>query len=273
MEISHAFQNNKKEGAPLSSSEKILITGINGTLAPVLALHLQQDLHQRYELIPWRRNQVPPEKHQLVEEFVLECRPHCICHLAHGDEAWAGQLAGLAARIGARFLFTSSALVFGSETNGPFKPDHPRLPTENNGQYKVRCEDNILAANPNAIITRLGIQIGFTRGGNNLVEALFQMMELEGVIEASQDWIPAVCFLDDTVKTLIQLIQSHASGCFHIDSNANCGMSMYDLAISLRHYLQRPEWQIVPSHEKPLDQRLLDPNIQIASITSKLALQ
>ncbi len=255
----------------MTSSRTILITGINGTLAPVLAMHLQQHPDIKFHLVPWDRQRISPEDHQAVEQFVMNTRPSWICHLGMGPESWAGQLAGLAARLDSGFLFTSTALVFGDEKNGPFETNSPRFPSEETGQYKLRCEDAVLAANPNSLIVRLGWQIGFTRGGNNLVEALEQLMDVEGRIEASEHWIPAVSFLDDSALAMIDLMIAGAQGIYHVDSNAHSAMTFLELVTALKQYLNQDKWHVTASSERIQDQRLLDSRIQVPSVTSRLA--
>ena len=68
----------------------LLITGTNGTLAPVVArLFNEYDWHT----VAWDRTRVDPEDTAACQIFWREVKPDAVCHLALGSEAWATWLA------------------------------------------------------------------------------------------------------------------------------------------------------------------------------------
>src|SRR5690606_13075011 len=131
-----------------------------------------------------------------------------------------GELAAWCARRGRPFLFTSTAMVFHHEPDGPYRPDDPRTARDEYGRYKARCEDAARAANPGAIVARIGWQISTRRGGNSMLEALHARARDEGVIRASTRWLPATSFLVDTAEALRDLLLRGVGGTYHLDGNA-----------------------------------------------------
>jgi len=166
---------------------KILITGLNGTLAPVLAQTLRRTGH---EVVGWDRHGVSPDDRPACRLHLDALAPAAVFHLAMGSEAWAGLLAGWCHERSVPFCFTSTAMVFDKTPDGPHRIGAARTAQDEYGRYKIRCEDAIVAASSSAIIARIGWQIGATRGGNNMLEALYRMAEHRNVVRASRAWFP-----------------------------------------------------------------------------------
>ncbi len=148
---------------------RLLLTGLNGTLAPKLA---ERARSAGWAVFGWNRHQVCPDDHQAASAWLQAQRVDAIAHLALGSEAWAVQLAAYAAARELPFLFTSTAMVFHHEPDGPHRPEDLRTARDDYGLYKIRCEDAIRAENPAACIVRLGWQIDPDARGNNMLAAL-----------------------------------------------------------------------------------------------------
>ena len=108
-----------------------------------------------------------------------------------GDAGWAGLLAEETHKRDCKLLFTSTAMLFDSEPNGPHHVTEVRIAKDDDGQGKIRCEDNILRNNPNATIVRKRWQIDWEAGGNNMFSHLKKTHDENGVIGASECWYPA----------------------------------------------------------------------------------
>ncbi|MCA0291621.1 MAG: NAD-dependent epimerase/dehydratase family protein [Actinobacteria bacterium] len=93
-----------------------IVTGMNGTVAPVLADALRA---RGDEVVTWDRERVRVDHAPAVRAFVDATAPDGICHLAMGSPDWAAAMAGLCGQRGIPFLFTSSVSVFGPEQRGP----------------------------------------------------------------------------------------------------------------------------------------------------------
>lgn len=232
---------------------RLLVTGLNGTLAPHLAAQAKR---RGMDVLPWPRQTVSPDDATAGELFLSRVRPDAIAHLGMGSEAWAAQLAGYAARHALPFVFTSSAMVFSHEPPGPHRREDTPLTSDGYGLYKQRCEAAIVAANPAAAIARIGWQIDADARGNNMLAALDHWQAQQGEVAASRAWIPACSFMDDTAEALLQLLLTRASGLFHLDSNASEAWRFDELVTALALRFDR-SWQIRVHEEYHHDQRLL----------------
>ncbi len=239
---------------------------MSGTVAPRFAHAARAAGH---EVTPWLRDQVSPNDPLACERFLDDQRPDAIVHMAFGAESWAGRLASHAHRWGIPMVFTSTTMVFAPRPNGPYTIASPRTATDEYGSYKVRCENSIWAANPDAMVARLGYQIDPDGHGNNMIAHTDAQQATEGAVQASRRWIPACGFLDDTVSALLALVADPQPGLHHLDSNARTAWTHARILRGLAETLGRP-WDIVESDEPDHDQRLID-SPRIAGLDTRLA--
>ena len=183
---------------------KWLITGLGGTLAPVLAREAEG---QGVEVIGWNREEVPPDDIAASQAWLKAAQPDAIAHLGMGSPEWAGRLAAYAARHDLPFVFTSTAMVFHHEPDGPHATHHNRTAQDGYGQYKIACEDAVRKAHAGASIARIGWQIDPTQPGNNMLMALDQWQASQGRVAASRRWKPACSFMVDTAQALADLLR------------------------------------------------------------------
>lgn len=252
--------------APDDGGRRVLVTGLNGTLAPVLADALRA---RRLRVSGWDRRRVPPEDAAACAAELERLRPAQVFHLGLGSEAWAAVLAAWCARHGVPFLFTSTAMVFDHEPDGPHRVDDPRTAKDDYGRYKIRCEDAIAEASDRAIVARIGWQIGAGRGGNNMLEALWRMAGADGTIRASIAWRPACSFMTDTAEGLIRLIEAGRPGIHHLDSNVRDGLDFHEIVLRLRG-LHGADWRVEAVDEYAHDQRLLDDRAGLPDLSDAL---
>lgn len=239
---------------------------MSGTVAPRFARAARTAGH---DATPWLRHQVSPDDARACQAFLDYQRPDAIVHMAFGAESWAGQLAAHARHQGIAMIFTSTTMVFAARPNGPYTISSPRTATDEYGSYKIRCEDAIWAANPDAMIARLGYQIDPDGHGNNMVAHTDAMQSAEGTVSASRRWIPACAFLDDTSAALLELLTEPRPGLHHLDANARTAWTHARILRSLADALGRP-WNIVETDEPEHDQRLIDSS-RIAGLDTRLA--
>ena len=243
---------------------KILITGMNGTVAPVLAAELRG---RGCEVVAWDRGAVSPDDREAVARFIREVRPSALVHCAMGSPQWAEDMARVCAEAGSRFLYISSASVYGTQQQGPFTVDDEPVPSDDYGRYKLECEHRVQAANEEAMIVRIGWQMALCRGGNNMVEHLAQKQAEHGHIAASTEWFPACSFLEDTALVLVQLLESSQAGLFMVDGNP--GWSFWQIAQALNQVMQG-SWDVRGTEEFRYNNRLLDQRVLCRSIVVKL---
>lgn len=246
---------------------KLLITGLNGTLAPKLAALARQRGHQ---VLGWDRQHIDPNDAAAAQAWLAEQRPDAIAHLAMGASDWAGLLAAYAAQQHIPMLFTSTAMVFDHEPDGPHQPNDLRTAKDEYGRYKIACEDAIAAANPAASIVRIGWQIDGEAAGNNMLMALDEWQHREGRVAASRAWLPACSFMADTAQALLQLLEAPMPGFIHLDSNALEGHSFDRVAAALREQFGREAWQIEVNEAYRHDQRLGGGGAAVPPLSARL---
>jgi len=233
---------------------RLLVTGLSGTLAPHLA---RAAAAVGWTVFGWPRSEIDPEQADGARAWLATQRPQAIAHLGMGSAAWAGLLAAHAAQQQVPMLFTSTAMVFDHEPDGPHLPHELRTAKDDYGRYKIACEDASAAANPAASIVRIGWQIDADAAGNNMLMALDDWQRREGRVAASRAWIPACSFMADTVQGLLQLLDAPLPGFVHLDSNALEGHSFDRVAAALREHFGREDWHIEVNEAYRHDQRLV----------------
>lgn len=242
---------------------RIMITGLNGTVAPVVADLLKEYGHS---VVGWDRSRVPIDNESAILKFLEGQNPDWFLHIATGSPDWAELIAKICGQIKIKLLYTSSASVFSSSQKGPFRISAMPEPEDDYGRYKLHCEELIKKYQPDAIIARLAWQIGDTPGSNNMIDYLYKQMEQKGRIEASRHWYPACAFLRDTAEALYQLMLKFPAGIYHLDGNP--GLSFYEI-VSHLNTIYGGEWQVVQADLPVMNNCMLDDRISVKSITNR----
>ncbi len=253
----------------LSADMRLLITGLNGTLAPQLA-HAAAD--SGIDVVAWDRTRVDPTDPIACKSWLNAARPQAIAHLAMGSADWATLLAEHAAERDIPIVFTSTAMVFHHEPDGPHAADDPPNAQDNYGKYKLACEQAVLLSNPDACVARIGWQIDPLQAGNNMLMALDAWQERDGYVAASQTWRPACSFMTDTTQALIGLLKTRAVGVVHLDSNALEGHSFDHIVAAMKLAFTRPAWQLRVNQDYRHDQRLIGFEDLMPPLSARLAL-
>jgi dTDP-4-dehydrorhamnose reductase len=242
---------------------KLLVTGLNGTLAPRLAEAARAAGH---EVIGWDRAAVDPDDEAASSAWLARQAPDAIAHLGMGSARFAGWLAARCER----FVFTSTAMVFDHEPDGPHDVADARTARDDYGRYKIDCEDAIAAASTAAAIARIGWQIDPTQPGNNMLMALDDWQRRDGCVAASRAWVPACSFMADTAAALLALLQTPRPGVHHLDSNAEEAWRFDELAGALARAFGRA-WCIAPHADYRHDQRLVGGPTRLPPLSARLA--
>ncbi len=247
--------------------EDMLITGLNGTLAKRVSLEARR---RGFSVHGWDRSLAPPQDTDACRTTLAQRRPGAIIHLAMGSEAWAARLAEYAFQHAIPFVFTSSAMVFDNVPDGPHGIADQRTARDDYGRYKMRCEDAILAANPQAMVVRIGWQIDLEVKGNNMLCTLDDWQEHQGCVAASRLWKPACSFMEDTAAALLNLIENPTGGILHLDSNAEEGHSFDHIVAALRETGGRQHWQMRIHDDYSHDQRLMGGPVRLPALSERL---
>lgn len=256
--------------------KRILVTGASGTVGTALCRLLQS---KQAEVIAWDRKMIPPDDYYRMENFVKLVKPDAIIHLAYASQLtgsnneswninyeWTSQLAWITHLLHIRFLFTSTNLVF--KSNGPYTLSSVADATEGYGFEKRKAEEQVFHQNPNALIVRLGWQIG-RQGSNTMVEFFNHKMREENTIRASTAWLPACSFLEDTCEKLMEMCFLFEPGLYMLDSNER--WNICEIATALNNKFNFG-WNIEPSEDYIADQRMIDSRVKIHSLKESLSL-
>jgi dTDP-4-dehydrorhamnose reductase len=246
---------------------RLLLTGLNGTLAPKLA---RAAATRGWQVVGWDRSRVPPQDTATAAAWLAHCRPEGIAHLAMGDAAWAALLALHAATNGLPMVFTSTAMVFHHLPDGPHAVHDTRTAQDDYGRSKIACEDAVLAVHPQASVARIGWQIDADAQGNNMLAQLDAWQAREGCVAASRVWRPACSFMADTAEALLDLVASPVSGAVHLDSNGVEAHSFDAIAAGLQRRFHRPAWVLRPNDNYRHDQRLVGGARHLPALSTRL---
>ncbi len=252
--------------------KKLLVTGLNGTLAPRLAELL---IAQGHAVLAWDRRAHDPADEAGGRVWLDGQGIHGVAHLAMGDAHWAGWLAHWAAQRDLPFVFTSTAMVFHHAPDGPHQPGDERNAQDDYGRGKVACEDAVFRAYPGASVARIGWQMDLHTSGSNhhhsntMLRALDDWQAKEGRVAASCRWRPACSFIDDTVAALAQLLHQPQAGVLHLDSNAKEAWRFDQIAAALAQAAQR-DWRVESVEGYAHDQRLQGTAMDFPHLSARL---
>lgn len=256
-----------------------LITGAGGTLGQTVCASVRA---RGDEALAWPRQQVHPLDFGSQATWVATQRPDAIVHLAVGSQPsgaedegrrltmdWSEHLAGIAADLGIPLVFSSTAMVYDAEADGPYTLASPVTPRNDYGAQKAQAEHRMLMRHPGGVrIARLGWQIDPKRAdGNQMVAHAHREMAAHGRIDASRRWRPACSFIEDTAAALLRLAAQPA-GLYLFDSNHD-GVTFDRLlqALSDHHGFG---WQVRPTDDYRHDQRMIDPRAGLPSLSTRL---
>jgi dTDP-4-dehydrorhamnose reductase len=248
---------------------KWLITGLKGTLAPHLAREAQC---AGIEVLGWDRTRVDPDDAAACEAYLGSQRPDAIAHLGMGSADWAARLARHATAHRVPFLFTSTAMVFDHEPDGPHGIGDPRNARDDYGRYKIACEGAVRDACPDAMVARIGWQIDPQQPGNNMLMALDQWQANDGRVAASRAWTPACSFMADTAAALAALLREPRPGVLHLDSNAEEAHPFDRIVAALKQAFAREAWVIAVHEDYRHDQRLVGGAVRLPGLSTRLPL-
>lgn len=239
---------------------KVIITGMNGTVAPWIAKIYES---KGYEIIPYDRNVVPVDNYDSILKFIESHDPRVIIHCALGPVTWAETLAKIAFMLDITFVYTSSVSVYGNEQKGPFVVSDPVVSNDDYGKYKKRCEEVCLAINPKSYILRLGWQIGYDQNHNQMLNFIHEAMKKDGVCKLSSRFYPSASFLEDTAKAIYEVVLNLPPDLYLLNSNHK--YSLYEIGLYLKKL--HPLIKIEEDTEFVYDNRMFDIRVPIKKLS------
>lgn len=261
---------------------RILVTGSRGTVGSALRAVLEA---RGDEVVGWDRSVAAPHDGAACAEYLRRVKPEAIVHLAVASSGtgvenegrvvsvdWSERLASHCAAAGIPYVFISTVMVFTDAAIGPFTIESEPDATDGYGGEKAEAERKVLSANPEAVVARLGWQIGEEPGSNNMIDFLTKAMKTDGVVKASRKWMPATSFLADTAEALAWLLDEAAAGRFRgaamVDGN-RAGASFYAIvrALSAKH---GGAFTVEADDAFVCDQRMLDERVPVGQVGERL---
>ncbi|MEM1165943.1 MAG: sugar nucleotide-binding protein [Planctomycetota bacterium] len=257
---------------------RVLVTGLRGTVGRALEPALHAAGH---EVIGWDRSVAPATDLAACDAYVRQINPRGIIHLAVASNPtgvasegravsvdWSMVLARYALELRLPFVFTSTVMVFTDDAPGPFETTSVPDAAEGYGGEKAEAERLIRQTYDDAVIARLGWQIGTAPGSNNMIDFLHRQMAEHGVVRASTNWTPACAHLADTAEALVWCLSAPVST-YMLEGN-RAGHSFYEIASALgaRH---DGAFTVEPADEPARDQRMLDDRVPMKQLDESLA--
>ncbi|GMU87290.1 MAG: hypothetical protein AMXMBFR48_25310 [Ignavibacteriales bacterium] len=243
---------------------KAVITGMSGTVAPALSGYL---VSKGDVVVRWDRSLIPPENQKACFDFLAGVQPDFLFHCASGSPAWAELISRLCHRLSIKVIYTSSVSIYSGSQRGPFTPADRPNPDDDYGIYKLECEQRMLSFNADAVVARLGWQIGTEPEKNHMVNFLDNEFSESGKIIASTKWMQACSFLEDTSRSLADTLTKVSGGIYHLDSND--GLNFYQIVTGLKKLLGK-QWIIEEGDFPDLNNLLSDDRVRMPKLSDKL---
>lgn len=240
---------------------KAIITGMSGTVAPVVANLFKAN---GYEIVAYDRYITPIDDKVAIEAFIKKENPRIVLHLALGSQTWSSMLAEITKSLDIAFVYISTVSVFGNNQKGPFVVSDAPMPSDDYGKYKKASEDVVLKANPNSYIIRIGWQIGDAAGSNNMIDFFQKQMDESGFIKASSNFYPSCSFMPDTASAIYDIITNHQPGLYLVNSNHT--YSLYEIATFLKTL--HPLFKIEEDLTFKYDNRMFDARVDVKRLNA-----
>lgn len=238
-------------------SAMLLVTGAAGFLGDALCREL---LARGREVVGTSRDGAGAPKGVLPERLELDdgglagaalvrrLRPEAVLHLAAMADADAcardptlaqrvnaeatGALARAAAEVGARFVYTSTDLVFDG-TRAPYGEDDPPAPLGPYMATKAAGERLTLEASPTALVARVALLYGLGRGRRGcFTDQLVARVRAGHDVRLFTDQHRTPLFVDDAAAFLALLLERGAAGRVHLAGPERVSRHEHGLAIA-----------------------------------------
>ena len=128
-------------------------------------------------------------------------------------------VAGAAARLGARLAYFSSDYVFDGEA-GPYGEADPVSPICEYGRQKVYAEHAVLRAAPDALILRTTVVYGWEPQGKNFVYRLLGHLERGEPIRVPADQVGSPTYAPGLARATLKLVERGEPGIWNLVGDA-----------------------------------------------------
>jgi dTDP-4-dehydrorhamnose reductase len=161
------------------------------------------------------------------------------------------RLVDLAAKNAARFIFTSTDIVFDGEKGDYSEGDIPN-PINYYGETKVAAENHILENLPISVILRTSIFHGLARGGRkSFTELMLENLRKSKKVSTFVDEIRNPLPVSTLAKVIWELAESEYAGILHVGGEEP--LSRYEMAVQLCEEFNLPKKYIIPVRARELN--------------------
>ena len=246
---------------------RILVTGASGLLGLNMALEASQQ-HEVFGSVNSNVIQttaftviqsdltVPGALEKLIDEsqpeWVINCAALANLEACEANPALAEKLnselpeklANYVAKGGARLVHISTDAVFDGKRGGYTEEDQPN-PLSVYARTKLKGEQVVLAANPQALVARVNLFGWSLSGKRSLAEWFFNNLSAGNSIMGFTDVYFCPLLANDLAKILLKMLDNGAQGLFHVVSS-ECS-SKYDFGVRLARLFDFDETLIRPA--------------------------
>ena len=230
---------------------KILVLGSSGFLGSYLGFALPKMGHEvsgasRNPVAYFPANQVKEGLDDFSEmiwsgdyQLVINCvavASHEACEsepeIAETVNArFPGIWASVAAQAGARFVHFSTDAVFDGSRAELYTESDETAPESVYGLTKVKGEQAVLAANPDALVLRVNF-FGWSRSKKSgILDFFVNSFTHHTPITGFQDYVVSSLYVGDLAEAMMDLVEHGASGVFHTVSSTP--LSKFDFGLTV----------------------------------------
>ena len=207
-----------------SSERPILILGAGGQLGRAFCALLGEDAvplpHQALDISD--RAALAALLDEWSPRSVVNCAAATDVDRCEGDHDYAdaanlrgpGHLAELAAERGIRLVHVSTDHVFSGLSERPYAECDPPCPVNYYGLSKLRGEEAVLSALPNALVVRTSWVFG--EGGANFPEMVLRWAAARDSLRSVADNWGCPTYAVDLASEIWALVEGGAAGIFHL---------------------------------------------------------
>lgn len=230
--------------------KKAIILGANGQLGSDLVIALQNS----YEVLALTHQDVDVGNltdllkiiHCLSPDILINATAYHqvdLCEQNPDSSYLINSLAvGFMARVcknrNIKFIHFSTDYVFDGLKNSPYIESDQAIPLNIYGQTKLVGEQQVLSANPDAIIFRIsaiyGLQPCRAKNGLNFIQLMLKLAHERGKVKVVADEFVSPTFTKNIAAQVAQVLDSKLIGIIHATSEGAC--SWYEFAEEIFSY-------------------------------------
>ncbi|GIN69655.1 NAD(P)-dependent oxidoreductase [Bacillus sp. J14TS2] len=216
---------------------KILVTGYTGQLGYDV---VKEGRRNNFEMYGVGSKDLDITVQQKVNKYVEDLNPDAIIHCAaytavdkaedDRETCWkvnvegTKNLAEVAKKVGAKFLYVSTDYVFDGKGETPFKETDQTTPINYYGLTKYEGEE-IVQKTLDSFIVRISWVFGLN--GKNFIRTMLRLADSNKEVSVVGDQIGSPTYTYDLAKLIIDMIQTEKYGIYHATNEGFCSWAQF----------------------------------------------